>query len=115
MINLHPSLLPLYPGLDTYQRAIDAADQQHGASIHFLTAELDGGPVIAQVRIPLLPTDDKKSLSQRLAPQEHRLMVASVELFQQGRVECRASEVMIDGASLKTPLVLGDDGPLDGE
>ncbi len=59
IINLHPSLLPLYRGTDTYQRALDAGDREHGASIHFVTGELDGGPVISQVRIPVLAGDDK--------------------------------------------------------
>jgi phosphoribosylglycinamide formyltransferase-1 len=115
MINLHPSLLPLYPGLNTYQRAIDAGDREHGASVHFLTEELDGGPVISQLRIPILPSDDKESLQQRLAPQEHRLIVATVELFQQHNVECRDSRVVINKSPIGAPLLLGDDGKLTSE
>ena len=71
MINLHPSLLPLYRGTGTYQRALDAGDRQHGASIHFVTAELDGGPVLSQVVIPILETDDAARLAARLGPKEH--------------------------------------------
>jgi phosphoribosylglycinamide formyltransferase-1 len=112
MINLHPSLLPLYPGLHTYQRAIEAGDREHGASVHFVTGELDGGPVISQLRIPILPADDADSLRLHLAPREHELVVATVELFQGHRVECRDEHVEIDGAPLACPLLLGEDGKL---
>ena len=87
MINLHPSLLPLHRGTGTYQQALDAGDREHGASIHFVTEELDGGPVISQVRIPVLDDDDAGSLAARLAPMEHRLIVSTVELFT--RHDCR--------------------------
>ena len=76
MINLHPALLPLYKGLDTYNRVLQAGDTETGASIHFVTAGLDSGPVISQVRIPVLPGDDADSLAARLHPEEHRLVVA---------------------------------------
>lgn len=115
MINLHPSLLPRYAGLDTYQRAIRAGDRQHGASVHFLTDKLDGGPVIAQLRIPILPGDDSERLRQRLAPKEHRLIVATVELFQAHRVECREESVLIDGSPIDAPLLLGDDDKLHAQ
>ena len=112
MINLHPSLLPLYRGTDTYQRAIDAGDRQHGASIHFVTEELDGGPVIAQVLIPIMPNDDASSLAARLAPMEHRLVVATVELFSRHRVECDDGWVFVDGKKRLEPLQLQADGRL---
>lgn len=112
MINLHPSLLPRYPGLDTYRRAIEAGDTVHGASVHFLTAELDGGPVIAQRRVPVQPSDDVKALTDRIAPEEHRLVVATVELFAQHRVELHDDRVSIDGAPLGEPLQLGENGTL---
>ena len=76
MINLHPSLLPKYPGLDTHARALAAGDSEHGASVHWVTAELDGGPLIAQVRTPILPGDTPEALSARLKPLEHALMVS---------------------------------------
>jgi len=113
MINLHPSLLPLYRGTNTYQRALDAGDSQHGASIHFVTAELDGGPVIAQVVIPVMPGDDAASLAARLAPMEHRLVVATVELFAAHRVESSDGQVSIDGRDLDRPLRLQADGRLN--
>jgi len=71
LINIHPSLLPKYQGLDTHQRAIDAGDEEHGCSVHFVTEELDGGPVILQAKVPIFEDDDIDSLSQRVHVQEH--------------------------------------------
>lgn len=113
MINLHPSLLPLYPGLNTYQRALDAGDEQHGASMHFLTEQLDGGPLITQVRIPIKPADSVKTLAQRLAPREHHLITATVELFCTRRVEFRTDHVSVDDLPLKKPLTLELDNKLN--
>jgi phosphoribosylglycinamide formyltransferase-1 len=73
LINIHPSLLPKYQGLDTHQRAIDAKDQEHGCSVHFVTEELDGGPVILQAKVPVFEDDDIDSLSQRVHYQEHQI------------------------------------------
>jgi len=73
LINIHPSLLPKFKGLDTHQRAIDAGEKEHGASVHFVTAELDDGPVILQARVPVLANDDVASLSARVLEQEHKL------------------------------------------
>jgi phosphoribosylglycinamide formyltransferase-1 len=112
MINLHPALLPKFRGTDTYQRAIDAGETTHGASIHFVTEELDGGPVIAQVVIPILPDDDADSLAARLGPMEHRLVVATVEFFTRHRVECSDGYVKVDGNRLAGPLQLEADDRL---
>jgi phosphoribosylglycinamide formyltransferase-1 len=112
IINLHPSLLPLYRGTDTYQRALDAGDREHGASIHFVTGELDGGPVISQVRIPILAGDDKHKLAARLAPMEHRLLVSTIEFFTQHRVESENAEVFVDESRLSRPLLLQADDNL---
>jgi len=109
MINLHPSLLPLYRGTNTYQRALDAGDVQHGASIHFVSEELDGGPVLSQLRIPVLPDDDSNSLAARLAPMEHRLLVSTIELFTRHDVECRDDKIYVDGKKLSRPLLLQPD------
>jgi phosphoribosylglycinamide formyltransferase-1 len=106
MINLHPSLLPLYRGTETYRRAIEAGDRIHGASIHFVTEELDGGPVIAQVVIPIREDDDPQSLAARLAPMEHRLLVATARFMAEHRVECLGGAVIIDGRKLDSPLQL---------
>lgn len=110
MINLHPSLLPLYPGTDTCRRAIEAGDAEHGASMHFVTAELDGGPVISQVRVPIRGGDDANSLMARLAPREHELVVATVELFSRGSVQCADNAIIIDGKRQASPLLLNADG-----
>jgi phosphoribosylglycinamide formyltransferase-1 len=112
MINLHPSLLPRYRGTDTYQRVLDGGDREHGASIHFVTGELDGGPVISQVRIPVLEDDDKHSLAARLAPMEHRLLVSTIEFFTQHRVECSNTGVLVDENRLARPLLLQADDTL---
>jgi len=109
MINLHPSLLPKYRGTETYRRAIEAGDPVHGSSIHFVTGELDGGPVISQVSIPILEHDDPGRLAARLAPMEHRLVVATVDFITRHRVECRRESVYVDGEKLESPLQLHDD------
>jgi len=109
IINLHPSLLPQYRGTDTYQRALDAGDREHGASIHFVTGELDGGPVISQVRIPVLAGDNKHTLAARLAPMEHKLFVSTIKFFTQHNVESGDSEVFVDGSKLQQPLLLHDE------
>ena len=113
IINLHPSLLPLYRGTDTYRRAIDAGDREHGASIHFVTEELDGGPVISQVVIPVLTDDGPDSLAARLSPMEHRLVVATVEFFARNLVECREGFITVDGENLTKPLRLQADDTLN--
>jgi phosphoribosylglycinamide formyltransferase-1 len=112
IINLHPSLLPLYRGTDTYQRVLDAGDREHGASIHFVTGELDGGPVISRVRIPVLAGDDKHKLAARLAPMEHRLLVSTIEFFTRHRVESGNAEVFVDESRLSRPLLLQADDNL---
>ncbi|MEM9715801.1 MAG: phosphoribosylglycinamide formyltransferase [Pseudomonadota bacterium] len=73
MINIHPSLLPKYKGLHTHQRAIDAGDTEAGCSVHLVTAELDGGPVLGQARVPILAEDTADSLAARVLPEEHKL------------------------------------------
>ena len=78
MLNIHPSLLPKYKGLHTHQRAIDASDAEAGCSVHWVTTELDGGPVIAQARVPILPGDTAETLAARVLVQEHRLYPATL-------------------------------------
>lgn len=112
MINVHPSLLPKYPGLHTHQRALEAGDALHGASVHFVTAELDGGPVIAQTEIAVRAEDTPETLAERLLPREHRLLVACVRALAQGRVLWRAGQVELDGVALTEPLQLASDGEL---
>ncbi len=110
IINIHPSLLPKYRGLHTHQRALDAGDAVHGASVHFVTAELDGGPVIAQARIPVLAGDTPDKLAERLLEQEHRLLAACVALIATGRIALTDAGVLHDGKPLGAPLRLAADG-----
>jgi phosphoribosylglycinamide formyltransferase-1 len=104
MINLHPALLPLYKGLDTYNRVLQAGDEETGASIHFVTAGLDSGPVISQIKIPVLPDDDAASLAARLGPLEHKLVVATVELFCKRKVHYQQGAVFHQGQVIEQPL-----------
>lgn len=109
MVNIHPSLLPLYRGLDTHARALAAGDREHGASVHFVTPELDGGPVISQVRTPILAGDDVDSLAGRLLALEHRLLPATMALLSACPVELRHESIVIDHQPLARPLELGRD------
>ena len=113
MINIHPSLLPAFKGLHTHQQALDAGVAEHGASVHFVSPELDGGPVISQARVPVLADDDAGSLGRRVLEREHSLLVQTLRLFTQGRIELRANQVAFDGLTLDSPLQLGPDDLLD--
>ncbi|TXH98333.1 MAG: phosphoribosylglycinamide formyltransferase [Pseudorhodobacter sp.] len=84
MLNIHPSLLPKYPGLHTHQRALDAGDTEAGCTVHEVTAELDAGPILGQARVPILPGDDADTLAARVLVQEHRLYPAVLRRFALG-------------------------------
>lgn len=105
IINIHPSLLPAFKGLHTHRQALAAGVTEHGASVHFVTAELDGGPVIAQARVPVLPGDDEETLSARVLAREHPLLVATLRLFAGGAVALREDGVQI-GDERAVPLQL---------
>ena len=111
-INVHPSLLPKYRGLHTHRRAIEAGDIEHGASVHFVTAELDGGPVIAQRRIPVLAGDNEDLLALRLLPEEHRLLPAVVASIAEGRLTYTDGQPYFVGKPLTRPLAMDDLGIL---
>jgi len=116
MLNIHPSLLPKYPGLHTHASALAAGDALHGSSVHYVTAELDGGPVVAQAELPVEAGDDADTLAARLLPLEHRLLVASVALIAAGAIELGEDDVVrYCDAPLATPLWLGPDGKLRRE
>jgi phosphoribosylglycinamide formyltransferase-1 len=106
MINNHPSLLPRHPGLQTHAGVLAAGDAVHGASVHFVTTELDGGPVIAQAEMPVQSGDDVDALATRLLPLEHRLFVASVTLIAAGAIEMVGHRVCYRGRPLCAPLLL---------
>jgi phosphoribosylglycinamide formyltransferase-1 len=97
LINIHPSLLPAFPGLDTHQRAIASGAAEHGASVHFVTAALDGGPLIAQARVPVLAGDDADTLAARVLAQEHRILPLAIRWFAEGRLELEGERVMLNG------------------
>ncbi len=110
MLNLHPSLLPKYPGLHTHQRALDAGDSEHGASVHVVTAELDAGPILAQARIAIQPGETAIALAARLKPIEHKLLLAAVQLALSERVSIQPLSISVDGIALHRPLELCQDG-----
>jgi len=112
MINIHPSLLPKYRGLHTHRRALKAGDPEHGTSVHFVSAELDGGPVIAQARIAIHPGDTEDALAARLLSQEHRLLIACVSAIARGEVHERDGKVWFRDHPIPAPLRLGDGGVL---
>ena len=93
MLNIHPSLLPKYPGLHTHQRAIDAGDSEAGCTVHEVTAELDAGPILGQARVPILPGDTADTLAARVLRQEHRLYPQVLRRFAQGNRDL----LMLDG------------------
>jgi phosphoribosylglycinamide formyltransferase-1 len=108
MLNIHPSLLPKYRGLNTHQRAIDAGDTLHGASVHFVTPELDGGPAILQAEIPVLPGDSPESLAERVLEKEHIIYPLVAGWFVAGRLSLDRHSVVFDGEALEEPLTLDE-------
>jgi phosphoribosylglycinamide formyltransferase-1 len=86
MLNIHPSLLPLFPGLHTHRQALDAGVLEHGATVHFVTAELDHGPAVLQASIPVLPGDTEETLATRLLAEEHKIYPRAVRLFVEDRL-----------------------------
>ncbi|CAN7237359.1 phosphoribosylglycinamide formyltransferase [Massilia sp. LjRoot122] len=105
MLNIHPSLLPLFPGLGTHQQAIDAGEKEHGATVHFVTAELDHGPVVAQARVPVLPDDTEDTLSARVLVEEHKLYPYAVRLFVEDRLSIENGDVRINEAPAETTSI----------
>ncbi|KKO48003.1 phosphoribosylglycinamide formyltransferase [Arsukibacterium sp. MJ3] len=100
LLNIHPSLLPKYQGLHTHQRAIDAGDTKHGCSVHFVTEQLDGGPVILQSKVPVFPEDDVKAVAARVHEQEHQLYPLVIRWFCQNRLQQRGDEAWLDNKLL---------------
>jgi phosphoribosylglycinamide formyltransferase-1 len=112
MINIHPSLLPRHPGLHTHQRALEASDAEHGASVHIVIPELDAGPVLAQARVPVHGGDTAETLAARVLAREHPLLLASVAAVASGALRLDADAIRWLGAPLREPLRLGDDDRL---
>lgn len=97
LMNIHPSLLPKYKGLDTHQRALEAGDTEHGCSVHFVTEHLDGGPVIIQASIAIEADDNADSLAQKIHQLEHQIYPLAVQWFAEGRLQLANNTVVLDG------------------
>ena len=104
LLNIHPSLLPRHRGLHTHRRVLEAGEPEHGASVHFVTRELDGGPVVIQAAIPVRAGDDEATLAARVLAQEHRIYPQCIGWFAAGRLACRDGAVWFDGRRLDGPL-----------
>lgn len=100
MLNIHPSLLPKFQGLHTHQRAIDAGERHHGVTVHFVTAELDGGPAIVQAVVPVLEGDDANRLAKRVQRQEHVIYPLAVKWFAQGDLKMQDGKAELKGELL---------------
>jgi len=98
LVNIHPSLLPSFPGLDTHERALEAGVKLHGCTVHFVTAELDHGPIIAQAAVPVLDDDTPDTLAARVLREEHRIFPEAVRAFLDGRLRVRGLRVAVAGA-----------------
>lgn len=100
LLNIHPSLLPKYPGLHTHQRAIDAGDQHAGATVHFVTEELDGGPAIIQAAVPIAAGDDADTLAKRILTKEHIIYPLAAQWFAEGKLRLEANNALLDNTHL---------------
>lgn len=110
LLNIHPSLLPAFPGLHTHQRALDEGVRVHGCTVHFVTAELDHGPVVIQAAVPVLDDDTEDTLSARILRQEHRIYPQAVHWFAEGRLQLDGMKVRVQGqqaelAALISPVL----------
>jgi len=105
LVNIHPSLLPKYRGLHTHRRALEAGDREHGASVHFVTRELDGGPVVLQARVPVRDGDDESTLAAKVLAEEHLIYPECIGWFAEGRLRMHDGAAYLDGRRLDTPVV----------
>jgi phosphoribosylglycinamide formyltransferase-1 len=106
MLNIHPSLLPRHKGLHTHRRVLEAGDRVHGATVHFVTDELDGGPLVLQARVPVLPGDDEARLAARVQAVEHRIYPQVLGWLAEGRLRWQPQGPELDGRPLLAPRVL---------
>ena len=104
ILNIHPSLLPKYAGLHTHRRALEAREPEHGATVHFVTEELDGGPPIIQARVAVRADDDEASLAARVQAQEHRIYPLAVRWYCEGRLRYEDGQAWLDGRALREPV-----------
>ena len=108
ILNIHPALLPNYPGLNTHQRVIDAGEKWHGSTVHFVTEELDAGPSILQGHVPVLANDTADMLSARVQAIEHKIYPKAAALFASGRLEYKNGKSWLDGVQLDKPVQYDD-------
>jgi phosphoribosylglycinamide formyltransferase-1 len=114
LFNIHPSLLPKYRGLHTHQRALDAGDDLHGATIHFVTEELDGGPLIVQAQVPIHPGDDADRLAARVLEKEHQIYPLAIRWFAERRLTLdEDGHVNLDDTRLTGPVIFAPDEPIE--
>jgi phosphoribosylglycinamide formyltransferase-1 len=111
ILNIHPSLLPKYPGLHTHRRVLAAGDAQHGATVHFVTAKLDAGPAVLQSHVAVLPGDTENTLAARVLQTEHRMYGLAARWFCEDRLRCAGGHAWLDGSMLRAPLRLADVAP----
>jgi phosphoribosylglycinamide formyltransferase-1 len=111
ILNIHPSLLPKFPGLHTHRRVLEAHEPQHGATVHFVTEQLDGGPPVIQARVSVAANDDEASLAARVQAQEHRIYPLAVRWFCEGRLRYDAGRAWLDGRVLNEPVQFTDAAP----
>jgi phosphoribosylglycinamide formyltransferase-1 len=109
MLNIHPSLLPAFPGLDTHRRVLEAGERRHGATVHFVTADLDAGPAILQYRLAVRAGDTVESLAQRVHVGEHIILPRAVSWFAAGRLRLANGSVMLDGQPLSAPIAVDEE------
>ena len=104
IINIHPSLLPKYKGLNTHEKVIQNNDTEHGCSVHFVTSNIDDGPIIAQYHLPIKSSDDNISIAKKLLPLEHKLYYEVLKIIENDRIVLLNNEVIFDGVALKKPI-----------
>jgi phosphoribosylglycinamide formyltransferase 1 len=112
MLNIHPSLLPSFPGLHTHRRALGAGVRVHGATVHFVTPELDVGPIVIQAAVPVRDDDDERSLAERVLSEEHRIFPQAVRWFVEGRLRIEGGRVAVAGGEVSSAVLVS---PLAGE
>lgn len=100
MLNIHPSLLPKYPGLHTHRQALENGDEEHGTSVHFVTDELDGGPVVLQAKVPVFAEDTEDDITARVQAQEHDIYPLAISWFVDGRLRAEGNEAWLDEVKL---------------
>jgi phosphoribosylglycinamide formyltransferase-1 len=105
ILNIHPSLLPKYPGLHTHHRALEDGESQHGCTVHLVTEELDGGPCIIQGQVPILNDDNTERLAKRVLKVEHTIYPQAVNLIASGRLTIKDSKLWLDGQPMQEPIL----------